>query len=70
MNNPTKEQWRELSAFSSSISLHHGDLMRAISDKEEWDVIQAYKDLQKDLDDILLWIKGGQAANITEKGDK
>lgn len=70
MNAPTEEQWRELSSFVSSISLHEGDLIRAIREKNNWNVIEAYEDLKQDLDNILLWIKGGQCANTTEKGDQ
>lgn len=70
MNAPTEEQWRELSSFVSSIVLHEGDLYRAIREKDKWDVIEAYKDLQQDMNNILLWINGGQGANTTEEGDK
>lgn len=70
MNSPTEEQWRELSSFVSSIALHEGDLYRAIREKDKWNVIAAYQYLRKDMDNILLWIKGGQCANTTRKGDK
>lgn len=70
MNAPTEEQWREISSFASSISLHEGDLIRARRDRSIWGVVEAYKDLQQDLNHILLWLDGGQCAYTTEKGDK
>lgn len=70
MNAPTEEQWRELSSFASSISLHEGDLWRAKRDRSIWGVVEAFQDLQQDVNNIRLWLDGGQCANTTEEGDK
>ena len=65
-----EEQWRELSSFVSSFGHHEVDMIFAVRKRNKWDVIEAYKDLQQDMKNILLWINGEQEANTTEEGDK
>lgn len=66
MNTPTEEQWRELLSRVASLENHKIRMRLAILNKNEIGALDAYEEMRRDMNDIYIWFKGCQCANITE----
>lgn len=69
-NTPIKEnEMQEVLSFMASLKLHEGDMRNAILNQDEEAMKKAYENMRYDLDNICLWLYGGQCANLNENDD-
>lgn len=53
----------------TSLDVHEDDMRDAILNQDEEAMKKTLQKMQRDLDNVALWLYGGQCANITERNN-
>lgn len=69
MDSFTEGEVREVLSFMASLDVHSDDMRNAILNRDEEAMKKAYGNMRHDLDNVALWLYGGQCANITERNN-
>lgn len=65
----TEGEIREVLSFMTSLDVHEDDMRDAILNQDEEAMKKTLQKMQRDLDNVALWLYGGQCANITERNN-
>ena len=65
----SESEMREVSSFMVSLNLHESNMRNANLNQDEEAMKKAYESMRHDLDNVALWLYGGQCANITERNN-
>ena len=65
----TESEIQEVSGFIASLEVHMGNMWDDIIDQDEEAMKKTLQKMRHDLDNVALWLYGGQCANITERNN-